>query len=145
MVCAHGNVTEYCKAHEMEIVATWDGKIIEYEGKIPILVTDSEISETEYCYLKGVFLAKGYELISTRYKDSKLFSEYLVYSSGQRDVRLGGRKSFADKEVIDRILELRRSGLSLRGIQADRIVRNKDGTMLSISTISKIIKRESRG
>ena len=145
MVCAHGNVAEYCKAREMEIVATWDGEIIEYNGKIPVLVTDSEMSETEYYYLKGVFLARGYELISTRYKDNKLLSEYLVYSSKQRTSRRGGRQSFGDRAVIQRILELRAAGKSLRVIQADEGVRNKDGSMLSISPISKIIKNEIGG
>ena len=143
MVCAHGNVAEYCKAREMEIVATWDGEILAYNGKIPVLVTDSDITEAEYYYLKGVFLAKGYELISTRYKDNKLLSEYLVYSSKQRKPRTGGRRSFDDGDVIQRVLELRRSGLSLRRIQADDKVRNRDGSVLSISTISKIIKKEN--
>lgn len=143
MVCAHGKVSEYCDKHDMHVCDEWSGELRDYRGPCRVLVTDSDISETEYYYLKGEMLAKGIELISTRYKDDKLLSAYLVYQSNRHKVRAGGRQPFADKEVIVRIKELRESGLSLRAIQSDEKVRNKDGKMLSLSTISKIINKES--
>lgn len=143
MVCAHGEVSEYCDKHEMHICDVWSGELREYSGPCRVLVTDSDISETEYYFLKGEFLGKGIELISTRHRDDKLLSAYIVHPSGRKKVRLGGRQPFADRVVIERIMELRESGLSLRVIQADERVRNKDGSVLSLSTISKIIKQES--
>lgn len=143
MVCAHGNVTDFCKERDMVICDTWSGNLCDYKGPCRVLVTDSDISEAEYYFLKGEMLANGIELISTRYTDEKLLLEYINYANSRRKVKQGGRVLFSDRVVIDRILELRRAGKSLRDIQSDEGVRNKDGGKLSISTISKIIERES--
>ena len=145
MVCAHGNVTEFCNAREMSICETWDGEITEYNGTCRVLVTDSDISEKEYYFLKSELLRKGIELISTRYKDDEGLLEFLVYANKRRRVRTGGRRRFDDPEVITRIVELRGMGLSLRAIREDDRVRYPNGNKLSISTIGNIIKKESRG
>ena len=141
IVCAHGDVTEFCKKHDMSIGDTGTGDLREYSGYCRVLVTDSDISESEYYFLKGEFLAKGIELVSTRYKDDVLMSEYLTYVTARRKSRNGGRRLFSDPAVIQKILELRSAGLSLRAIQEDDEVRH-DGKKLSLSTIKKIIERE---
>lgn len=145
MVCAHGNVTEFCKDRDMVICDTWDGDIRDYRGPCRVLVTGDDMTEQEYYFAKGELLAKGIELISTRHKDDKLLSEYLVYANDRRKHRRGGRQPFSDTEVIQRILELRGMGLTLRAIREDEGVRYRDGRKLSVSTIKKIVDRESRG
>ena len=142
MVCAHGKVSEYCENHDMMICDTWDGDLRDYNGDCAVLVTDSDISENEYYFLKGELLAKGYELISTRWKDNEGLLEFIVYANKRRKIRAGGRQRFGDRDVVRRILELRAAGMSLRGIQEDALVRRPDGGRLSISTIGKIIERE---
>lgn len=143
-VCAHGNVTDYCNEHGMIICDIWSGDISKYSGKCPILVTDSDISLNEYYFLKSELLSRGIELISTRHKDDKLMSEYLVYSNGRRKAKYSGRKAFGDRAVIARILELRKAGATLREIREDDGVRHLNGNKLSLSTISAVIARETR-
>lgn len=137
-VCAHGNVSEYCEPRDMEIVDTWDGQIVEYDGKIPVLVTGCDISEAEYYYLKGVLLARGYELISTRYTDEVLATAYLVCHNAKR----GGRQRFNDAVVIQKIRELRAKGLTLRAIRDSEGIRHSDGRKLSLSTIQNLINEK---
>lgn len=144
MVCAHGDVVEYCAERDMQICDVCEGDLRNYRGPCRVLVTDSEMSESEYYFTKGEMLAKGIELISTRHKDNGVLSAYLVYETGRRRVRRGGREVFGDKVVIARILELRSLGKSMRVIRDDEAVRNKDGSKLSLSTISKIIEREKK-
>ena len=141
MVCAHGNVADFCEKREMYICEEWNGDISDYNGFCRVLVTDSDISESEYYFLKGELLARGVELISTRYKDDKLMSKYLAYSAVRRKAKPKGRQS---EDVIRRIYELRDAGLSIRAIREDAQVHNSEGNRLSISTISKIIERRSK-
>ena len=144
MVCAHGDVTEYCAERDMQICDVCEGEFRNYRGPCRVLVTDEDLSETEYYYAKGEMLARGIELISVRHKDDVLLSKYLVYADSHRRGRGGGREVFGDAVVIARILELRSLGKSLRFIREDEAVRNKDGSKLSLSTISKIIEREKK-
>lgn len=139
-VCAHGDVIDFCDEHDMVICDKWEGKLCEYNGPCRVLVTDSDISENEYYYLKGELLAKGIELISTRHRDDKKLSEYLVYASGRRKSRRTGRRPFEDESVIQRIHELRAKGMSIRSIQMAKGICRSDGSRLSTSTIFKIIK-----
>ena len=141
MVCAHGKVTEFCEKRDMVICDEWNGNLRDYDGPCRILVTDSDISENEYYFLKGELLGRGIELISTRYKDNEGLIEFLMYAHNRRKTRnSGGRQKFDNEEVITRILELREKGLPLRAIRDDVRVRHPDGRKLSISTISNIIR-----
>jgi hypothetical protein len=124
----------------MKICEKYEGEIRDYEGLCCVLVTDAEISEAEYYYLKGEFLARGYELVSTRYTDEKLFSEYLIYANSRKK-KSGGKKSAIDGKIIQNILKLRDEGKTLRGIREHESVRHPDGRKLSISTIQNIIKK----
>lgn len=151
MVCAHGNVAEFCNARGMVICEVYEGDIREYRGNARVLVTDSGVTESEYYFLKGEMLAKGYELISTRYDDNAMLSEYIRYSVGRRKEKYRSRKSLDMREdpesraVVDRILELRAAGLSLRAIREDEGVRRADGKKYSVSTIAEVIRRKENG
>lgn len=153
MVCAHGNVTEFCEERDMFICETWSGDIKEYRGACRVLVTDSDISENEYYFLKGEMLARGIELISTRWKDDERLSQFLTYLNIRRKARAGGRlpfgyyrrggEVFACPEcmaVRARIKELSDAGMTLRAIRDDEGVHHPDGRKLSISTISNILR-----
>lgn len=140
LVCAHGDVVDYCDEHSMVICDTWAGKLNEYRGPVRVLVTDSDVSENEYYFLKGELLARGIELISTRHKDNQKLSEYLVYANGRRKTRYHGRPRIADEAVIQRIRELRDKGMTIREIRLADGVCRPDGSRFGISTIHKYIK-----
>lgn len=138
MVCAHGNVAEFCEKHDMVICEIWDGSLSDYRGICRVLVTDSDISEKEYYFLKGELMARGIELVSTRYKDDRLLSEYLMYAAGRKKRR--GRQSVIDESVKKRICELRAAGLSLQAIRDTEGICNPLGEKLSRSTILMITR-----
>ena len=131
----------------MSICDIYEGNIREYRGTARVLVTDSDVSESEYYFLKGEMLAKGYELISTRYNDNEVLSKYIRYSVDRRKDKHRSRKPLYLREdpVVDRILELRAAGKSLREIREDECVRRADGKMYSVSTIAEVIKRKNEG
>jgi hypothetical protein len=153
MVCAHGDVSEFCMARGMEICETWSGDIAKYDGVCRVLVTDANVSEYEYYYLKGFCLARGIELISTRYEDDKLLVGYLHYENSRRKEKLRTRQPFGWKvsggvvvespeemAVVRLILKLRDAGLTLREITEDERMVRPNGARLSMSTIQNIIK-----
>ncbi len=149
MVCAHGDVTEFCNARGMVICEVYEGDIREYRGHARVLVTDSDVCESEYYFLKGEMLAKGYELISTRYDDNEMLSQYIRYSVDRRKENRRSRKSLGTRDdpaslaVVDRILKLRAAGMSLRAIREDEGVRRADGKKYSVSTIAEVIRRKN--
>lgn len=144
MVCAHGDVSEYCEQRDMVICDRWEGKPYEYSGPCRVLVTDADMTEHEYYYMKGQLLAKGIELVSTRHSDNPLLSEYLVYANSRRKENRVGRKPFEDEVVIRRIRELRAKGMSIRAIRDAEGVCSPDGRRFSTSTIFRIIKSEEK-
>lgn len=154
IVCAHGDVADYCKEHDMLIVETHVGNLIDYNGVSRVLVTDQDIPEVEYCFLKGKLMARGVELVSTRHKDRQSLSEYMTYVTNQKSgKKSGGRYKFGfqniDGEVklmdscrpiLKRIFELRESGYTYRRIIEDERVHYPDGRKLNISTIQIILQ-----
>lgn len=153
IVCGHGDVAAYCKDHDMVVCETWSGEIDNYKGSSRVLVTDKEMSENEYYYLKGKLLGRGIELISTRYKDDKLLTEFLAYQANRRKPKNGGRHPFgfyrrngvlvenpAMIKVARKIIELRDAGRTLRQIQINPEIRHADGRQISISTIHVIVQ-----
>lgn len=156
VVCGHGDVSDFCKKHDMIILMQHDGDIESYRGVCRVLVTDKDISEQEYYFLKGEMLAKGIELISTRHKDTEKMSEFMVYANQkelERRKKFAGRCKFGfhrvgeeivpherNMAVVNRIFELRDKGLVYRQIREDEKVRHLDGRKLSISTIQLILK-----
>ena len=156
LVCAHGDVDYFCEKRDMVIVDRYDGDLEKYDGPWCVIVTDLDVVEHEYYYLKGKLLARGKELISTRYEDNVALSEYAAYAgkrgAEERRVKYGGRQRFGfcdgvltaeGKAVTDRIFELRDKGYSYRMIREDEGVHHPDGRKMSISTIQIIIKNRS--
>lgn len=156
-VCAHGDVTEYCETRDMIICEIWDGIIDDYNGSCRILVTDREMSENEYYYLKGKMLGRGIELISTRHKDNKLMTEFLAYQAKRRKRAYSGRQPFGYRrvgneireipEMIDvarKIIMLRDAGATLRKIRDFEGIRHTDGRKISVDTIRQIIANRKR-
>ena len=119
-------------------------------------MTDRDMDEYEYYYLKGKLFSKGIELVSTRHKDGGQLSEYVMYVAHrevQQRQKFTGRYKFGfqrvDGEIVPhegrmavvrRILELKDKGYTLKKIREDDEVRDTDGSMLSTSTIHLIIK-----
>lgn len=146
LVCAHGEVSEYCESHDMIIVERYGGKIEDYDGCCCVLVTDREMSSAEYCFLKGQMLARGVDLVSTRYADT----EVLDWGFAPEQKRGGrpkfGERSEAEMAVVRKIFELKDSGATYREIQDDENVCYLDGRKIPISTIQVILKnRDSYG
>lgn len=154
IVCAHGDVDIYCRNRNMIPVCRYDGNIEDYSGVCRVLVTDRELSEREYYLTKSDMLAKGIELVSTRYEDSDFISKFIVESlEAKRRKKNGGRRKFGfqnidgelkltekGRAVVTRIFELRDAGCSYHKIRDDIEVRHPDGRMLAISTIQIILE-----
>ena len=156
IVCGHGDVINYCENKDMIIADWYDGDIEEYDGICRVLVTDRDMSESEYYFLKGKMLSKGVELVSTRHKDTESVSEYVVYATrreSEQRQKHTGRYKFGFRQqngvivhheenykVARLIIDLRDKGYTLRKIQDDSRVKHPDGRKLSISTIQLIIK-----
>lgn len=149
IVCAHGEVSEYCENHDMIIVEKYDGDIESYRGVCRVLVTDRDMSSGEYYYLKGKMLAQGIELVSTRYVDMENLNYQAVLTTEQQYSNHAGRPKFGDRSeaervVVERIFELRDAGYTLRQISEDDKVGYLDGRKLSVSTIQTILKNRNR-
>ena len=153
IVCGHGNVADFCKERDMVICSWYSGDLDKYCGGCRVVVTDQDMSEREYYYIKSKLMRRGVELISTRYKDCPALLEYLAYEVEQRKKVHGVRQPFGfyrkHGEVVKspeliavarRVIELRDAGYVLRQIAEDDRVRHADGRRLSLSTIQTIIR-----
>ena len=160
IVCIHGDASEFCEQNDMVPVAQYVGDIEDYKGDCRILVTDRDMSENEYYYLKGLLLARGVDLISTRYKDDEKVLGVVMYTAQREQERrkqtYGGRQPFgwvrrngvveenpAMMAVARRIIELKDAGYTLRAIRDEDGIRYPDGRKISTSTIHLIV--ENRG
>lgn len=151
IVCGHGEVSEYCSKRGMIICETYEGELEQYAGSCRVLVTDQEMPEGRYYYLKSKLLVRGVELVSTRYQDDPEVVQQFIDDAESRRKRYGVRQKFGyrkvdgvvveDPEAMDvvrRVLELRDQNCSYRKIQMDAKVRRADGRQLSVSTIMTI-------
>ena len=151
IVCANGNVAEYCAEHGMVICDTWDGELESYDGPCKVLVTDREMPEGSYYYLKNKLLIRGIELVSVLHTDDPEVVQQLIDDAEDRKTKYGARQPFGYKKVagvvvedpeamivVRRILELRDRGLSYRQIRESDGVRHSDGRLISVSTIRQI-------
>lgn len=160
IVCAHGDVADYCKEHDMLISEQYSGDIEKYSGDCLIIVTDQEMTKNEFYYLKAQMLRRGIELVSTRYC-SRSLDEFVAYQhsreSQKHHIKSGGRQIFGfysqdgvvyekpeELEVVKLILELREQGQSYRQISENESVHYSDGRKISLSTIQTIIKNKNR-
>ena len=162
LVCAHGNVVEYCDEHGLRIVENWHGELTDYNGDCRVIVTDAEMRLQEFLYLRMAMFSRGYDLRSVHHPnvDEKV-NEFLEYAGMQernrRKETYGGRQPFgwqrrngvvvensAMMSVARRIIELRDSGMTLRDIQNFPEIHHPDGRKISVSTIQQIIKNRER-
>lgn len=148
IVCAHGEVSEYCKNRGMTICDQHIGNIEDYQGVCRVLVTDQSMGENEFYALKLKMLKRGVELISVDHTDEAM-SEFVSYLAMQKRAGSGGRRKFGDGSeaemaVVRRIFELRDSGYKLRAISEDPKVRYLDGRKMPISTIQVILKNREK-
>ena len=144
VVCAHGNVAEFCEKHEMQILETYEGDLKDYKSSCPVVVTDQKMTRQEYDTLKCTLFGRGVELVSTEWPDDELILRLLRNQVEQRGKR-GGRQMFGfhkKKGVIVEIpekmktarmiIEMRDSGKTLREIC--------EVVDVSMSTVQTIIK-----
>lgn len=146
IVCAHGEVSEYCENRDMIIVERFTGEIENYSGVCAVLVTDREMSSGEYFYLKGKMLARGVELVSTRYVDTENLAQGAVkeVSEKRRGRRRFGSDSEAEMAVVRRIFELKDGGATFQEIRDDENVHYLDGRKIPISTIQVILNNREK-
>lgn len=155
VVCGHGKVDNFCAKHGMIIAERCTGSVLDYNGVCKVIVTDREMPEAEYYYLKGRMLARGYELVSTKHKDTGVAASIVTFHARKENEvekkavgrcrfgynRVNGELVPDEKmiKVVKRILELRDQGYSFGQIQKDESVYQKNGSPLSVSTIRYII------
>ena len=148
IVCAHGEVSEYCENRDMIIVEQYTGDIENYGGVCRVLVTDRDMSAGEYYYLKGKMLAQGVELVSVRYVDTENLAQGAAKAAVEKRPGSGRRKfgenSEAEMAVVRRIFELRDAGYKMRAISEDPMVKRADGSKLPVSTIQVILNNREK-
>jgi len=151
IVCAHGKVDEFCKKHHMVILEKHYGDLLGFRGDSRIIVTDQEMSEKEYYYIKSELMKRGVELVSIAHEDNVELLELATYMNRRK--KTGGRSKFgfrkedgkdvltdSGRAVVKRILELRDKGYTYRRISDDEGVHYPDGRSLNISTIQIIVQ-----
>lgn len=156
VVCAHGNVVDFCERYDMKILESYAGDLESYRGNCAVIVTDQKMPREKYDSLKCSMFSRGVELVSTEWTDDEVIVRLLRGQIEQRGKR-GGRHPFgfyqkkgmivenpAKMEVVRRILELRDAGMTYREIREDPGVRHPDGGELSLSTIQIIVKNRER-
>lgn len=156
VVCAHGDVADFCKKHEMLIFEHYDGDLEDYKGRCPVVVSDQNMSRENYDSLKCELFARGVELVSTQWLDDELLLRLLKRDAERRKKR-GGRQTFgyyrkngvikenpAMMAVARRIIELRDAGYTLKQISENPDVYHYGGQKLSVSTIQVILKNRER-
>lgn len=156
VVCAHGNVSEFCKNHEMEILEVFTGDLKDYKGKCAVVVTDQKMTREEYESLKCVLFGHGFELVSVEWTDDAIILALLRQTIERRKKR-GGRQLFGFYKkngviaeipevvaVARKVIELRDKGWTMRDIKEHADIRHPDGGELGISTIESIIKNREK-
>ena len=156
VICAHGNVKEFCDKHEMMIYESYEGALEDYKGTCSVIVTNERMSREAYDSLKCDLFARGVELVSTQWLDDELLLRLLRCNVERRRKR-GGRQMFgyyrvngvvkenpAMIAVARKVIRLRDAGYTLRQIREDPGVYHSDGKKLATSTIQVIIKNRER-
>ncbi len=152
VVCAHGDVSEFCEKHEMEILESYSGSLEEYKGNCAVIVTAEDLTREDYDSLKCSLFGRGIELVSVKWPDDDVILRLLRNQIEQRGKR-GGRQMFGFYKkygliteipekiaLARRIIKMRDAGKTLREIQVETGGYYEDGRPLSMSTIQQIIK-----
>jgi hypothetical protein len=156
VVCAHGNVADFCEKHEMEILEKYNGSLNDYKGSCAVIVTDQQMAREEYELLKCVLFGRRVELVSVDWTDDAVILALLRNQVAQRG-KHGGRQPFGFYKkngviaeipevivVARKVIELRDKGWTLRDIQKHVDVRHPDSGELGLSTIALIIKNRDK-
>lgn len=157
IVCAHGDVKEFCESKDMLICSEYSGELTDYHGGCHIIVTDQHMEKSEYYYYKDTLMRRGVDLISTEHEDTAEMLEYLAYLAERRREKYGGRQPFgyqrkngvvienpALMEVARKIIEMRDEGVTLREIRETPGICHQDGRKIGVSTIQQIIKNREK-
>lgn len=157
VVCAHGDVDAFCESRDLRIGERYDDDLETYNGPCRVIVTDQAMEQSEYYYIKEKLMRRGIDLISVDHKDSQEMLDFMMYVASRRKEKYGGRQPFGYQKkngvvvengammyVARKIIELRDSGMTLRGIQEFPEIHHADGRKISVSTIQQIIKNRER-
>jgi hypothetical protein len=157
IVCAHGDVKDFCESKDMLICSEYTGELADYHGGCRVLVTGQQMTKNEYYYYKDLLMRRGVELVSTEHEDTPEMLEYLFYSAERRKEKYGGRQPFGYQrkngvvienaeliKVAGKIIEMRDRGATLREIREFPEIRHLDGRKISVSTIQQIIKNREK-
>ena len=104
VVCAHGDVIGFCKKYNMEILECYHGRLKDYSGSCPVIVTDQKMSQLEYEELKCQLFGRGIELVSVSWLDDEVILRLLRNQISQRRKR-GGRQLFGFYKKNGQIVE----------------------------------------
>jgi hypothetical protein len=149
VVCAHGDVAGFCEIHEMQILESYVGDLLDYhKGNCAVIVTDQAMTRQEYDSLKCTLFGRGVELVSTEWTDDEVILR-LLHNQIQNRGKRGGRQMFGFYKkngviaeipekigMARRIIALRDSGETLRDIA------KAEG--LSMSTVQTILNNRDR-
>lgn len=157
IVCAHGDVKEFCESKDLLICSEYDGELTDYHGGCRVLITDQRMTKTEYYYHKDLLMRRGVNLISTEHEDTPEMLEYLAYSADRRKEKYGGRQPFGFQRrngvvventtliaVARNVIDMRDTGMTLREIHESPEIRHLDGRKISVSTIQQIVKNREK-
>ena len=157
LVCAHGDVDEFCKDKDIIIIDRYDGDLEKYNGLCRVIVSDVVCDVNTYNFLKGKMLVKGYELVSTIHTDINDLAYLIAKSIKDKSKKHGGRHSFGfqnicgeikltdrGRAVVNRIFELRDLGYTYKAISEDEGVCHPDGRRIHLSTIQIIIQNREK-
>ena len=152
VVCAHGNVSDFCEKHGIKIFEKYTGDLKDYSGSCAVVVTDQKMTREQYESLKCTMFGRGVELVSVDWTDDAIILALLRQTLENRRHK-GGRQMFgftkkngvvveipAKIAVAKRIIALRDAGLSYQKISEDPAVRHCGGKKLARSTIHTIVE-----
>lgn len=157
VVCAHGDVAGFCEAHEMQILESYVGDLLDYhKGNCAVIVTDAVMTRQEYDSLKCTLFGRGVELVSVDWTDDEVILR-LLHNQIQNRGKRGGRQMFGftkrNGQIVEiprlmyvarKIIELRDSGMTLKEIREFPEIHHLDYKKISVSTIQQIIKNRER-
>jgi hypothetical protein len=156
VVCAHGDVADFCEKHEMVILESYDGSLKDYHGNCPVVVTAQKMTAAEYDSMKCELFGRGIELVSVDWIDDEGIVRLLRNQIARRGKR-GGRQMFGYYRkngvivenpgmiaVARRIIALRDAGCTMKEIRDKDGVCHPDGRKLAVSTIQQIIKNRDK-
>jgi hypothetical protein len=143
VVCAHGNVSQFCEEHGMKILESYEGDLSDYKGNCAVVVTDQEMTRKDYDDRKCLLFSRGVELVSTEWTDDDVILR-LLHSQVENRKRRGGRQMYGFRKENGKIVEIpekitvaktiicmRNTGKTLREI--------RERVGLSVTTIQTIL------